>query len=410
MKYAFYTAFLITYLLCGNVLWAGASDWFVKQQQKEEEERKLAEQKAIEEQLKREEEARKLAEQQRVEEEAKRQLKLSSTTSCQSLKNVIERAGNPFPIADWLNTSQIGDFYQPTFHKLLSKEQYFNSIDSLDQLNLSLEPYGFSSNFTWREEDFKLQTLGVTAEGNMKFQDSWVLGAGIGYWHSNLEWGSQIKDTYINSLFLGPQVTYLLKSGYVQLMLAGIYNMYNVQSEFIESQKSSNEHNGWDILARLSGAVDIEVPFFGEFSVYIQPNLDLSYVGIFPTEYEESGSDEIEISIKSSYADFLRSRLAFQFWKEFYKKELGFLIPSVSIGWIYMQPMSEGTIRAECKDGVEDSTSFSKKHDPTSNQFYVGVKLTAIHKKGFLLALGFDANIAELYPVYMGTLRFEMDW
>ena len=42
---------------------------------------------------------------------------------CQDLKEIWKNQGDPLPIADWLNATQIGSFYQTTFPMLLSKEK-----------------------------------------------------------------------------------------------------------------------------------------------------------------------------------------------------------------------------------------------------------------------------------------------
>jgi hypothetical protein len=325
---------------------------------------------------------------------------------CQNIQAAIERAGTPLAIADWLNAMQFPSFYETTFHTLLSQEKYFTAINSLGQYNLAIEPYGFTSNFKLKGEDFKLQTMGLAASGNMTFNDTWVLGVGLGYGHSNCGLGHKKKETKINSLYFGPQATYLLNNGYVQLVLAGVYNMYSVPDEFIAQLTTSNEHASWNILGKLSGGYDFTIPFFGYGTFFLTPKADVSYLGVLKEAYEEQGANGLKVSIKENYQNFLRSRLILQFWREFFQKELGFLIPSLSFGWINMQPISSGEIKLGCD---EEHTIKTQKY-PVSNQLYLGAKLTAIHYKGYLLGLSFDANVAEVYPIYMGALRFEVDW
>ncbi len=322
------------------------------------------------------------------------------------LKTAVQNTGAPLPVANWLNAMQIESFYQTTFHTLLSQEKYFNSRESLDQHNPVITPYGFKSSIKLGNENFKFDTLGVSAAGTKTFKEVWVLGGGVGYLHSNLNWG---KGTKIDTIFFGPQATYLMKQGFIQLMAAGMYNMYDNRPEFAAAQKKSGDHTGWNLLTRLESGVDVKVPFFERFTFFVQPNISLNYLGDFENNYTEQGSNGLKTLVKTGYSDFFSSRLSLQLWKEFYKKDVGFLIPSLSTGWVWMQPLSQGKTTLSYGENPETIGITSKKYQ-SSNQLYVGSKLTAIHKRGVLLALAFDANIAEVYPVYMGSMRLEVDW
>ncbi|HNA62168.1 MAG TPA: autotransporter outer membrane beta-barrel domain-containing protein [Rhabdochlamydiaceae bacterium] len=397
-------------------------NYFEKREEEREKERLRIERERLkreeEERIKQErEKERVLAEEERLKKIAAENVVLSdpSEVLCESFKQAQQESSYLRVVVDWLNSVQIGSFYQSTIHALISEENYFNSIDSLNQFNLSVEPYGFDSSFEWMDENFQLRTVGVAGGANFTLKDRWVLGLGGGYFHSKFKWGSQ-DETKINSLYFGPQVTYLLNQGYLQLMVAGIYNMYEIDSEWMKGLPTeSHENTNWDLLSRISGGLNIHVPFFGGATFFLQPNTQISYVGVLPHDYQEKGVETLKIFVKQGYFDFLRSRLALQFWKEFYKKDLGFLIPSFSVGWQYMQPLSQGEVTLKCKEesdagvaSLEENSAYSRY--PKSSQLYIEGKLTAIHKRGFLLALNFEASIAEFYPVYLATARFEIDW
>lgn len=315
------------------------------------------------------------------------------------LQSSIQTQGVPFPLADWLNGTQLPSFYQTTFHTLLSQEQYFTSINSLDQYNFVVTPYGFDSHFDWGNDNFKLRTFGVAAAMN-KSWNSWVLGGGVGYFHSNLSWEGK---SHINSVYFGPQVTYQSGRGYLQLMVAGIYNMYEGHSTLAAGETTKNEPTEWDIFSRLEGGYDWETSFFKHGSFFIRPNASLGYFGVLPNGYDEEQADGVSAPVDVDYTDFLNARLALQFWKEFYKKDVGFLIPSFSIGWVTMQPLSQPEVTLS-------GTEIEAKEYPSSNQLYLGGKLAGVHTKGYLLSIAFDANIGDVYPIYTGTVRFEVDW
>src|SRR3989338_1403305 len=225
------------------------------------------------------------------------------------LQTSVQNNGSPFPLANWLSATQLPSFYQTTFRSLLSQEKYFTSIESLDQYHFGVTPYGFDSHFTWREENFRLQTLGITGTGNRTF-NSWTLGGGAGYFHSSLQWE---KKNQIDSFFFGPQATYQFGKGYMQWMLAGIYNMYDRDSASAGGQKAMSGSRGWDVFTRIEGGVHWEVPFFNQGTCFVQPTANLSYLGALENSYQDRGPDGLTVPVKIGYSDFVSSRLAIQF-------------------------------------------------------------------------------------------------
>jgi outer membrane autotransporter protein len=192
--------------------------------------------------------------------------------------------------------------------------------------------------------------------------------------------------------------------------LLGVYNFYNVNSLFIDGK--DNSHHGWDIGTRLEGAYDYEWPrYFGK-NFFIQPNGDFSYLWVYQNKIDETKSlskeEELSATVKSRSYDFLRYRLGVTFKKEFHHTEKGILIPSLSMAWVFMQPLSGSDIKFAC--GESDEKTIKHKKYPSSNQLYLAAKVAAINKHGLLFSLGADAYFANIYSVYGGTLRFEWNW
>jgi hypothetical protein len=73
-----------------------------------------------------------------------------------------------------------------------------------------------------------------------------------------------------------------------------------------------------------------------------------------------------------------------------------------------MQPLSASEIKFTCGESGEKTTKHKKY--PSSNQLYLGAKIVAINTGAFLASIGADVYIANLYPVYAGNLRFELNW
>jgi outer membrane autotransporter protein len=330
--------------------------------------------------------------------------------ACSHITSFLENHVNPLPIVDWLNVSSLPSFFEPTVRSLLKREDYYNAIDALGKYSLGVRPYGFYSSFKLEKDTFKLATFGLTVDGAVTLDERWVVGGGLGYWHSNFDWGKKAHRNSVNSIYGGPFGGYVFDQAYIGLTLLGVYNIYNVNSLFIDGD--NRRHEGWDIGARLEGGYDYEWPkYFGK-NFFIQPNADFSYLWVYQNKIDEtkelSDEEEFSASVGSRSYDFLRYRLGVTFKKEFHHCEKGILIPSLSMAWIFMQPLSASDIQLTCGDS--DKKTIKHKKYPSSNQLYLGAKIIAINTRALMLSLGADVYIANLYPIYAGNLRFEWNW
>ncbi len=322
---------------------------------------------------------------------------------CDDLAAALKMTKDPLPLVDWINLSNMEPFFQSTFHSLMGQEKYLNAIDSRSRYNLAITPYGVRSKFHLDGSDFSLETLGATLSGTGIFKDAWALGGGVGYWHSHLTWGDQMKKGNLNSFYFGPHIGYLFDPGYLDLTLVGVHNSYNVQRELIGAEVTTNKHTGWDLMAKLDGGIDLTAPVLFGPNCFIEPKGNISYLAVWQGGYEEKGSDDSETSLDSRYFDFFRAFLGLDLRKEFHKKEIGFLIPTLGLGGVWMRPISNTKLSLSCET-IQD-----KAYEATA-QLYLGAKLTAIHKRGILLSFDFNAFIANLYSSYNGNIRFEVDW
>lgn len=260
---------------------------------------------------------------------------------------------HPLPIADWLNVSQIQRFFK------LSDQPY-----------LEIQPYAFSSDFHLHHTSFNLKTLGIAIQGGVNLAKRWAVGGGVGYFYSDLDYASSFKESHINTAFAGPFVAYLCEKGYVRLRFLGAYNTYAVQE---------NTSEGWDFDTQLEGGIDFEVQKFFGPRFFITPNVKCDYLMVFQDKNNST---------------FFSSRLAVQFLKEFLKGEEATLIPSLSLGWVLMQPLSQ---KASCYTYQ------------SCNQTYVAAALAGVHKRGIALSCGFEGYFGKLYPVYAYTLKLSLD-
>lgn len=302
-------------------------------------------------------------------------------------KNNLTLPFDALPIVDWINTTNIKSFFQSSMKRILFNEEYFGEIDSFDQFSLWIEPYGLHSKYSCVETPFTFNTIGASLGGGYNL-DGFVIGGGIGGLHSKLNGEKMHGDSSINSVYFGPYLGYVSERGYFALMVLGKWNHYDVQKCIklnSGTKKTPAECTGWNIDTRVEGGIDIKTLQHYVDDFFIQPNVTIDYLNVFQNAHED----------EERYSSFLRSLLALQFRKEYYKRDNGLVIPNFSIGWIRMQPVTR------------DGFSFTFKE---SDQLYLDISLIGIHKRGILASIDFEANIGSPYTTYIGNFRIEFDW
>ena len=122
-----------------------------------------------------------------------------------NLCSQVEKTANPtyfgaIPVIDWLNTAHFAGFFNPAMTYALANRPCHNDFDTFNQWNLSIEPYGFYTQFRNEPDPLKFDqyTVGISAVGEYTFFDRLVLGLGLAYSHSGIEWKKK-KATLIST-------------------------------------------------------------------------------------------------------------------------------------------------------------------------------------------------------------------
>lgn len=294
---------------------------------------------------------------------------------------------DPLPLANWINVTQIPTFFDPLYQTIAGQDDHFNRLDSLGQYYLDIQPYGFYSQFELEDKNqFKMWSAALALQGGLKLAEKWMIGAGTGYWHSHLNYIEEFTDTAINSFYLGPFVSYFCDRGYIELRALGVYNSYSIKQE---------ELQGWDLDLTLEGGVNIQLDKLLGPKSFIKPNIKLGYLFVWQND------ERADYFIKTETASFLSSCLAAQIFREFSLSKQSLLIPSLSAGWVLMQPLTQQTVLSDRLEAIDYESC---------NQAYLEAKLSHIHKRGITSSLGFEAYIGKLYPVYAANIKLGFDW
>lgn len=301
-------------------------------------------------------------------------------------------------IADWLNSINIGSFFDYASQYTTRNNQCFVLFDTDQNLSLWAEPYGFNARYHSQAKskkiDLTLSSFGTSMGASYAIWDNIHVGGGAGYFHSNYHC-TKGQSAKINGIYLGPSISYLFSEGSVGFMIAGIGNFYDWKKRKKKHcDPPKNKDQNWDIDMRLEAEYDIHPPadfFIENFTMH--PSFRMDYVHVFNPQ----GSN------------FLYSKLYMRFEKVIFCHKSGFLTSNINIGWINMAPLSNDAL--EWKSGNElkrkKTTNFTT---PTKNQCSLGFELVGKYHQWLLLGVGYHAALGANSPIQTGKARIEWNW
>ena len=333
-----------------------------------------------------------------------------------NLCSQVEKTANPtyfgaIPVIDWLNTAHFAGFFNPAMTYALANRPCHNDFDTFNQWNLSIEPYGFYTQFRNEPDPLKFDqyTVGISAVGEYTFFDRLVLGLGLAYSHSGIEWKKEKSHADLNSLYFGPALNYVFTHGYLGCTLFGVANFYHTERKtdlfpgVTASQDSLVDLMSWDLDLRLEGGLSFEPGY--QFFIYPMARLD--YLTVFENGATEQLEEDTELLIEGFIESFLCSKVGIEMTREFYTDSLGFVVPRFSFGWLNFSPISTQDYHFQ----LGECTKLKGKVEPSSwNQYYLGAGLSVILKRGMLFSLDYELTAGSDSPVQAGSLRFELSW
>ena len=258
---------------------------------------------------------------------------------------------------------------------------------------------------------FDAYSVGVGVGADHLFFNSLMLGGGVGYTYSHIDWEKSRGDGHWNSIYIGPYLGWLKNQGYVNLLFLGSYNLYHIDRNIRFPgihRTAHSEHHSYDLLARFDGGYKFRVNTGGTLDhFYIIPEGRVSYLNIFENGYTESGAGSINLKVDSKYSAFLQPSFLVKFLRDFYRPGLC-ITPVLQVGWISNIPLTSGNYRSEfykqttCHSHF-DVTSFHN----NSNQMTLGAEVVFKTDSEWIIEIGYKADIFDNQSVQNGKLKVE---
>ena len=258
---------------------------------------------------------------------------------------------------------------------------------------------------------FDAYSVGVGLGANHMFYDWLQFGGAFGYTYTNIDWNENRGKGHWNSIYFGPSIGALIKEGYVNLLVLGAYNTYNLDRHIRYpgiKRTASSSHHSYDVLARLDGGYKFRVNIRGNIDhFFILPEARLSYLNLFEDGYTESGADSINLKVDSKYSAYLQPTLLVKFLRDFYTPSVC-VTPVIQLGWISNIPLTSGKRTARFYKQTLCESSFTvKSYHKSTNQFSVGGELVLRTNNDWIIEFGYKADLFDNAAIQSGKVKVE---
>lgn len=337
-----------------------------------------------------------------------------SESRCATASSLADPAyAGTIPFIDALNATHIPNFYNSAPKNSLINREHFHDFNTFEQASLFIEPYGYYSQFDQGKDrlNFNLYTIGISIGGEYTFLERLTLGLGAAYSFSELHFKKDEELAKLNTFYLGPYLGYLFPRGSLSLTLLGAMNFIHTERQthlfpdkITKSKKATSNYNSWDINSRLEGV--FFQPLGEDF--YLNPSARIDYIHVFQGKNIETLDKKTSLHVKSLYESFLQVRLGLELKREVYKKNLGFIIPSLLCGWTHFAPITKNGYHyyfEECEETYQGKSGLG-----SWSAFSYGAALTFIHKRGFHLSLEYELSMGSDLTEHKGVIRTSMSW
>ncbi|QVL55702.1 MAG: autotransporter domain-containing protein [Simkaniaceae bacterium] len=258
---------------------------------------------------------------------------------------------------------------------------------------------------------FDAYAVGVGIGASHLFFNSFHVGGGAGYTYSKIDWDKDRGDGHINSVYLGPSLGWSQKNAFINLLVMGSYNYYDIDRNIKfpgVNRTASNKHHSYDVLARLDGGYKFRINTGGKLDhIFILPEARVSYLNIFEERYTESGADSINLTVDSKYSAFLQPNILVKFLRDFHTPTLC-VTPAFQVGWISNISLSSGNYKSRFYKQETCQPHFVvKSFTRNTNQLSLGLDLNIRHISDWIIDLGYRVDFLDKNYVMDGKIKVE---
>ena len=264
--------------------------------------------------------------------------------------------------------------------------------------NIWLTPIGFIYTQDNQHETpgFNDHTYGVSTGVDGLVVDELSIGMGIGYTHTHLNWNWGRGKANVNSAYLGPYLKYTYEDFYLDFLVLGTGNFYDI-SRRIQfpgySRKADSDPTIWDISETL--LLGFRIPSFCRLGILFQPEIRLDQFNMFQRRFTESGAGIVNLDVENRYSSFFRTLVNAKFTKEWFLCNVC-LIPSINVGWLRTTPLTGNHYTTKFRKDTFCQPNFTVPgFHKTINQLLIGAQFLASCQECFDFSLSYQGKFGK---------------
>jgi autotransporter-associated beta strand protein len=255
---------------------------------------------------------------------------------------------------------------------------------------------------TQKNVGFRAQTGTLSLGCDRELVENLFVGVNAAYNYSGVQWKKSRGHGSINSLYLGPYASWHWDHAYVNTSLLGSWSGYSasrhIQFPFV-NRKAQSSHTGFSTLAH----IDFGAITYSSNHLTISPEAGLDYVYLYEQRFSEVGAGGLDLSVKSSQDQLLRSDVGLKFAKCALHESITWT-NDLKLSWVHEQRFGGKHYRASFKHQscVFEVTGMH----PTRNLLNIDVGISAmLFDDRISFTARYDAQLGHSFSAQTATLQ-----
>ncbi len=345
---------------------------------------------------------------------------ITSLPGSQFLRALIQLSGESnaaLPLAQFQNDLQMAVVLDDQYRKKVdSQRQSLRNEDScygIPETGAFIQPIGVfynqratGGNITNSGQvPFSAFTYGAGAGWEKVIEDKFIVEAGIGYTHSNLNWQQNFGNARWSTLYLAPFFGWFNENAFGNFMIMGAFNFHRtfrkIQGVNLE-RVARSRYTSYDLLMRGNGGARLYLLK----NFIFQPEGTLNYLTTFSPSYNEYGAGSVSLFVRRRTNFIMQPSIRLRLIKEFFSKRTCHA-PNLYVGWLANIILKQDDIQARFL-GAPNQTFFNVAgYKKTANQLILGAQYYAQRHEKWILTANFELDMLSQFEIYTLDCKFQ---
>ncbi len=247
-------------------------------------------------------------------------------------------------------------------------------------------------DFTHQNEEKQNPAFHATSGGGLLGMETVrfstvLLGAAVGYVHSNIDMHQQAGNSDIDYYVAGMYETTYIHNGYIELSLWGGYNQFNNKRQIIYpgfDKTARSSHHGWQITPSISAGYDFSCKW-----AVLEPFASLDVVVNFEQKFAEKKASPFNMEYSRNTSELLRFEAGVNVYG-IWERNWGSCIVRETLSYVLRKPYHVGTVNAAIVGAPGSFTVYS--FTDQQNILSPGIEIFFKHKKGAFFSVTYDGE------------------